>query len=193
MRQTSKSESIVNVGSVAGVAVTRDDTLVDRARRGDRNAFALLIEPRAAHLLRMARAILGNETDAYEASQEALIAAWVRLPALRDADRFDAWLNRTLVNKCRDALRKRGRVREIDLDASDLTTPDTTQVRIAEAAVEAAFDRLSLDERHILVLHHLHGLPLAQVACQLRIPLGTAKSRLWSARRHLERALEAEQ
>jgi RNA polymerase sigma-70 factor, ECF subfamily len=192
VRQTSTSESIVNVGSVAGAAVTRDDALVDRARRGDRDAFALLIEPRAAQLLRMARAILGNETDAYEAAQEALIAAWLRLPGLRDADRFDAWLNRTLVNKCRDALRKRGRVREIDFDASDLTTPDTTQERVAEAAVEAAFDRLSLDERHILVLHHLQGLPLAQVACQLRIPLGTAKSRLWSARRHLERALEAE-
>jgi RNA polymerase sigma-70 factor (ECF subfamily) len=182
----------VNVGSVAGAAVTRDDTLVDRARRGDRDAFALLIEPRAAQLLRLARAILGNETDAYEAVQEALIAAWVRLPVLRDADRFDAWLKQTLVNKCRDALRKRGRVREIDLDASDLTTPDTTQERVAQAAVEAAFERLSLDERHILVLHHLDGLPLAQIACQLRIPLGTAKSRLWRARRHLEQALESE-
>jgi RNA polymerase sigma-70 factor (ECF subfamily) len=116
----------------------------------------------------------------------------VRLPVLRDADRFDAWLKQTLVNKCRDALRKRGRVREIDLDASDLTTPDTTQERVAQAAVEAAFERLSLDERHILVLHHLDGLPLAQIACQLRIPLGTAKSRLWRARRHLEQALESE-
>jgi RNA polymerase sigma-70 factor (ECF subfamily) len=173
-------------------AVPRDDALVERARRGEHDAFARLIEPRAGQLLRTACAILGNESDAYEAAQEALIAAWVRLPALRDADRFDAWLNKTLVNKCRDALRKRGRVREIDLGATDLAVPDTTQARVAEASVQAAFDRLSIDERHILVLHHLNDLPLTQIACQLGIPLGTAKSRLWSARRHLERALEAE-
>jgi RNA polymerase sigma-70 factor (ECF subfamily) len=182
----------VDVASVAGIVDNEDDLLVVRAKRGDHEAFARLIEPRAGGLLRTARAILGNETDAYEAAQDALIAAWVQLPALRDADRFDAWLNRTLVNKCRDALRKRRRVREIDLGATDIAVEDTTQARLGEAAVAAAFDRLSIDERHILVLHHLNDVPVAQIACQLGIPLGTAKSRLWSARLHLERALEAE-
>jgi RNA polymerase sigma-70 factor (ECF subfamily) len=60
------------------------------------------------------------------------------------------------------------------------------------ASVKAAFGRLSVDERSILLLHHLHGLPLEQVARHLAIPVGTAKSRLWHARRALERALEAE-
>jgi RNA polymerase sigma-70 factor (ECF subfamily) len=55
-----------------------------------------------------------------------------------------------------------------------------------------AFDRLSVEDRHILVLHHLHDLPLTDVAAQLRIPVGTAKSRLHAARRALERALEAQ-
>ena len=96
------------------------------------------------------------------------------------------------MNKCRDALRKRGRVREIDLGATEVAVADTTEAKVDAASVEAAFDRLSIDERYILVLHHLHDLSLAQVALQLGIPLGTAKSRMWSARRHLERALEAE-
>lgn len=184
---------MAGVRSIASVATSDDDQLVVRAKRGEHDAFARLIEPRAGRLLRTARAILGNETDAYEASQEALIAAWVQMPALRDADRFDAWLNRTLVNKCRDALRKRRRVREIDLSATDdLAVDDTTQARMAEVTVAAAFDHLSVDERHILVLHHLNDMPVAQIACQLGIPIGTAKSRLWSARRHLERVLEAE-
>lgn len=171
---------------------SRDDAFVERARRGDRDAFALLVEPRALRLLRTARAILGNETDAYEAAQEALIAAWIKLPGLRDADRFDAWLNRMLVNKCRDALRGRKRIREIDISASNITVPDTAEEHAAQATMIAAFDRLSVDDRHILVLHHLHGFPLAQIASQMDIPIGTAKSRLWSARRALERALEAE-
>ena len=174
------------------IARTKDNVLIERARRGDHDAFALLIEPRAGHLLRTARAILGDDGDAYEAGQETLIAAWVQLPALRDADRFDAWLNRTLVNKCRDALRKRTRGRELDLSITEIPVPDTAAAQLDQTSVLAAFDRLSVDQRHILVLHHLDDLPLAQIAVQLRIPVGTAKSRLWSARRALERALEAE-
>jgi len=183
---------IADVERVAPAPGSADDALVARARRGDRDAFALLVEPRALRLLRTACAILGNETDAYEAAQEALIVAWVKLPALRDADRFDAWLNRTLVNKCRDALRRRKRVREIDISGSNLTVPDTAEAHAVRATVLSAFDRLSVDDRHILVLHHLHDLPLARIASHLDIPIGTAKSRLWSARRALERALEAE-
>jgi RNA polymerase sigma-70 factor (ECF subfamily) len=166
--------------------------LVARAQRGDRDAFAALIEPRASQLLQTARAILGNEADAYDAAQDALVSAWVRLPALRDLARFDAWLGRALVNKCRDVQRKRGRVREIDLTTTDATVGDGAAARAERAAILAAFDRLSADQRYILVLHYLHELQLTQIAVQLRVPVGTAKSRLWSARRALERALEAE-
>jgi len=190
MRQTPSVTA--KVEGVIPAAGSEDDSLVARARRGDREAFALLIEPRTLRLLRTARVIVGNEADAYEAAQEALIAAWVRLPSLRDADRFDAWLNRTLVNKCRDALRRRKRVREIDISGSGLAVPDTADEHAAQASVLAAFDQLSVDERHILVLHHLYDLPLTRIAVHLDIPIGTAKSRLWSARRALERALEAE-
>jgi len=63
---------------------------------------------------------------------------------------------------------------------------------VERRALERAFDRLSVDERTLLVLHHLEGRPLASIAEVLGIPLGTAKSRLSSARRSLERALERE-
>lgn len=168
-------------------------SLIARASRGDRDAFARLIEPRAQRLLSTARAILGNEADARDAAQDALLAAWVHLPRLRDLDRFDTWLNRTLVNKCRDAHRKRSRVHEIDLEGTTLVDrddPESTQVGLAPAM--SAFDRLSIDDRHILVLHYLHDLPVAQIACEQKIPIGTVKSRLWSARRRLQQALEAE-
>ena len=183
---------VASVEDAAAGSTSSDDSLLARARRGDQDAFVLLIEPRVLRLSRTARAILGNDTDAHEATQEALIAAWMRLPGLRDAGRFDAWLNRTLVNKCRDALRRRKRVREIDIIDCGLVLPDLSEARVAQATVLAAFDRLSVDDRHILVLHHLHDLPLAAIAKHLGIPIGTAKSRLWSARRALERALEAE-
>src|SRR5262245_45888 len=191
MRQIPSVAAEIEDVTVAA-AKSGDEALVARARRGDRDAFALLIEPRVHRLSRTARAILGNDTDAHEAAQEALIASWISLPRLRDVDRFDAWLNRTLVNKCRDAIRRRNRVREIDITDAGLSLPDLSEAQAAQAAVLAAFDRLSVDERHVLVLHHLHDLQLAQIAAHLGVPLGTAKSRMWSARRALERALEAE-
>jgi RNA polymerase sigma-70 factor (ECF subfamily) len=103
------------------------------------------------------------------------------------------WLNRTLANKCRDTLRRRRRrSREIELSGVDVEIADPAHASVSHVWVLAAFDQLSIDDRQILVLHHLHDLPLAQVAGQLGIPIGTAKSRLWSARRALERALEVE-
>jgi RNA polymerase sigma-70 factor (ECF subfamily) len=168
-----------------------DAAVAARAAAGDRDAFAALIGPRAERTLRTARAILGNEAEAHDAAQEALVAAWVNLPRLRDPARFDAWLHRLLVNACREALRRRKRSREVQTDA-DATSTDFTRGSLETASVKAAFGRISVDERTILLLHHLHGLPLDQVAHHLDVPVGTAKSRLWHARRSLERALEAE-
>lgn len=177
---------------IADVSGSGDATLVARARAGDRDAFAMLIERRAGQVLRTARAILRDEGDAWDASQQTLVSAWLHLPSLRHPDRFDAWLNRTLVNACRETLRRRRRSREIDVDPSPIASADHSSASVETMAVQAAFARLSVEDRQILLLHHLHGLPLAEVARQLGIPVGTAKSRLWRARQALERALEAE-
>ena len=178
--------------ALADVSAIGDAALVGRARTGDHDAFGLLVERRADRMLRTARAILRNEAEAHDAAQQALVSAWVHLPKLRDPDRFDVWLNRTLINACRETLRRRGRSREVDLDGSSAAHADHARGSLETMSIQAAFARLSVDERHILLLHHLHGLPLATVARQLDVAVGTAKSRLWRARKALERALEAE-
>lgn len=92
-----------------------DPELLQRARARDPEAFELIVLAKAEPLLRTARAILGNEADARDAVQETLISAWRRLPELRQLDRFDAWIGRTLINECRDGLRRRRRVQELPL------------------------------------------------------------------------------
>ena len=186
---------------LAGVVAERgsEQALVARARAGDRDAFARLVEARAERVLRTARAILGNETEAHDAAQDALVSAWVNLPRLRDLDRFDAWILRILRNECHLALRRRRWSRVVDLTQAELagrpevrSGTDPAAQRLDAAAVQSAFRRLTVDERTILLLHHLHGLSLEEVSRQLRIPIGTAKSRLFAARGALSRALEAE-
>ena len=172
--------------------------LVDRARNGDVDAFEELVTQRAEAMLRTATAIIGDPDEARDATQETLLVIWRELPTLRIDDRFDAWAGRILVNRCRLTLKRRGRRagREVPLEGSARSDPPA--VAEFDAAfdrrepLERAFERLDPDDRALLVLHHLEGLQVAEIAARLEIPIGTAKSRLFSARRALERALEAE-
>jgi len=175
-----------------------DPERIARARSGDASAFEALVEARVGPMTRTAMAILGREDEARDAVQDALLMAWRELASLRDPAAFDAWLTRILVNRCRRGLRRLGarRVREIAVDA--LAPDDEPRDGDVAAAVdgrrtlERAFDRLSVEERTLLVLHHLDGRPVAEIAAILRVPVGTAKSRLFAARRGLERALARE-
>jgi RNA polymerase sigma-70 factor (ECF subfamily) len=173
-----------------------DRKLVLRARAGDREAYELIVLDRGEHLYRTALAILGRDADARDATQEALIAGWRRLADLRDADRFDAWLGRILVNECRMALRRRGRVREIPMaetDSSAGAEPMTSAgAEPGPSGFDDAFAQLSADQRAILVLHHLHGYGVGEIAAWLGIPGGTVKWRLSRARKALRAAMEAE-
>ena len=183
------------------VALTARGVLVARAQAGDRDAFEALLERWLDPSLRAAFVILGNEADARDATQEAFLQAWRDIPRLRDPDRFDAWLNRILTNRCRSLRgnRRRTTVREINLSV----LPESAEPAVGDDppgeggslsldAVEHAFRRLPMPDRTILVLHHLQHLPVTDVAAGLGIPVGTAKSRLFAARKALERALEAE-
>src|SRR3954470_16052416 len=83
-----------------GVEVDRD--LVALAQRGDREAFAVLVHQVSDSLFAVAHRILRETGLAEDALQNALVLAWRRLPHLRDADRFEAWIHRILVHACYD-------------------------------------------------------------------------------------------
>src|SRR3954447_248020 len=79
---------------------TVDRDLVEQAQQGDREAFGVLVRTRADRLFAIGQRILRDVDRAEDAMQQALVIAWRELPRLRDPDRFDAWLNRLLVNAC---------------------------------------------------------------------------------------------
>lgn len=176
-----------------------DPGLIRRAQDGDVDAFTTLITTRLMHMSRTAMAILGHEADARDAVQGSLAAIWRALPSLREPDRFDAWSTRILVNACRRVARDRRRtgIHEMAIDSDGRMNllpyvDDPGDATIRRIALERAFDRLDADQRSLLVLHHLDGLSLIELAATLGIPEGTAKSRLHAARRNLERALARE-
>ena len=154
--------------------------LVERAREGDHDAFAVVAGAALARLDAAARLILRDRELARDAVQEALIRAWRDLPGLRDPERFNAWLYRLTTHACLDlARRRRRRVHEVEL--TPMTEPfsgDTSSDVAERELLDEALRRLEPEWRAVVVLHYFVGMPLPEVASELRIPLGTAKSRL---------------
>ena len=154
--------------------------LVERARRGDHDAFTVLLDASLRRLDGAARLIVRDPDLARDAVQDALIRAWRDLPGLRDPDRFDAWLHRLTVNACLDQLRRRRR-RPIEVDITPIDVPagrDTVGDLADRMQLDQALARLEPGQRAVVVLHYFLGMPLPEVAATLGIPTGTAKSRL---------------
>ena len=167
--------------------------LVERARRGDQDAFASLAAASVDRCYALAYRILRDPHRAQDATQQALLGAWRDLPKLRESDAFDAWLRRLVVNACyaeaRGERRHAARVRIMSLDAP--TDPDVARSVAARDELERAFARLTPEHRAVVVLHHHLGYPLTEIAAGLGIPVGTARSRLHYAVQQLRSALDA--
>jgi RNA polymerase sigma-70 factor, ECF subfamily len=168
--------------------------LVERARAGDEEAFASLARGAGDRLLAIAFRILRDLGLAEDAVQQTLVLAWRELPALRDVEKFDAWLRRLLVNACyREA--RNGRqwatnVRALPVDQPART--DDYRAVIERDQLERGFRRLPPEQRAVFVFHHYLGLTQPEIADELGVPVGTVKSRLHYATNTLRAALEAD-
>jgi len=171
-----------------------DRDLVEQARRGDREAFAVLVHQVSDSLYAVAQRILRDPGLAEDALQNALVLAWRRLPHLRETERFEAWIHRVLVHARYDeATRSRSRSSVLRILPVDLlSTSDETAAIDDRDELERAFRRVSVEQRAVFVLHHYLGLPLVEVAELLGIPAGTARSRLHYAIEALRYALTAD-
>ena len=137
--------------------------LVERAGRGDHDAFGQLVRERLARLDAAARLILHDPELARDAVQEALVGAWRDLPGLRDPDSFDAWIHRITVRSCLGILRRRRRrVVEVELTPmADVPVGDTNSFIVDRDEVERALRSLQPDQRAVVVAALLPGVAAA--------------------------------
>jgi RNA polymerase sigma-70 factor (ECF subfamily) len=154
-------------------------------------AFAALTRRHIEAAYRLAWAILADDGDADDATQDAFSLAWRNRASLRDPERFDAWFGRILINVCRQRLRHRAlqKVRWLD-DTNVLPVADSSAHVSARDAISRAMSRLDADHRIVVVLRYWADMPIEEIAERLDVPSGTVKSRLHYALRSMRPRLE---
>ncbi|MEO0591213.1 MAG: RNA polymerase sigma factor, partial [Pseudomonadota bacterium] len=159
------------------------------AQHGDRRAFERLHARWHARLARAARRYTGSEDTARDMAQDCWLAIWKGLGNLRDPRRFRAYafgvLYRLGADHVRGAIRNRAQAAPQDT----LAEPSEPARQSEVSALSEAFAALPPEQRMAAHLHFVEGLTLTEIAEAQSIPPGTAKSRLFHARRKLKAAL----
>jgi RNA polymerase sigma-70 factor (ECF subfamily) len=174
-----------------------DRTLVERAARGDMDAFEDLVRLSSTRLYGIAQRIVRDHHLAEDVVQQAWVTVWDELPNLRDPDRFDAWTYRLVVRAAVAAARRERRggtiVQLLPDDADTSRAPDDYRAIADRDQLDRAFKGLKPDMRAVLVLQHYAGLTLVEVADVLGIPVGTAASRTHYATRAMRASIDADE
>ncbi len=150
--------------------------LVGRAREGDHGAFEELVRPLLPRAVGSALLITGNMSDAEDAAQDALLAAWRDVSTVRSPDAFPAWFRWLVVRAAvRRAIRRR-KDAAVGLDAVPL---DSLHDSVEHGVwLRQAFAALSPNDRAVVTARYYFGYSTAETAALLGVPVGTVKSRL---------------
>lgn len=170
-----------------------DTELVQRCKRGDRNAFRQLYQRYHSRVRSTLYSLCGTAVlDDLE--QDVFLRAWQGLPKLRKPATFSTWLYRICWNIASDQRRRFAKQKERDsrLNTSEFSENQASDLMHLhyQELVHQGLQTLTLEHRVILVLHDLEDVPQKEIAKILAIPTGTVKSRLFHARSTLRQHLQ---
>lgn len=177
-----------------------DCTLVEMTLLGKEDAFEELVTRHESAVRKSAYRVTGNSYSAEDASQDAFLAAWMKLDTLEDFALFQPWVCRIAANRARNLMAKyRRTIPDLSLDleqfaevadAKDREIAEIVSLRAGEVQDErlaAALDALSVKVREVVSLHYFDGLSVGEIASRLSLPAGTVKWRLSEGRKKLRK------
>lgn len=181
--------------TISAISEATDEALVDAARQGDREAFAILASRYRDIVFAYAYARLRDRDEAEDTAQETFLRAFQNLHRLSMAERWAAWLMRILRNLCTDAYRRRGRQSEVLSDEWIDGSPTPEMATLArERRRELANAVNALPEKHqtVVLMHYASGRSYREIALALDLPETTIVGRMAAALRKLRRRLGKE-
>ena len=149
--------------------------------------FELFLEAERVSVERFVRFRINTKADADDVLQEVYLTACQKFPQLKSKESFKAWIIRIARNKCNDYFRKKATQYEIPID--EITESQLSDSRCGVSVVATVRETLNLlgdKDKQILYLYFWKELPQAEIAKQLNIPVGTVKSRLYTARQNFK-------
>jgi len=165
--------------------VADESAIVDRARRGDHAAFAILMQRYGAMVVGLAYASTLSRSEAEDIAQETFLSAWRGLPGFRGEAAFSTWLYGLAQSRCVDHAR-RAAVRPALAAHPDRDRPDlagrSDDARRTAAAILAAAAQLPLPHRQAVLMRDVQGLAYEEIATLQGVAVGTVRSRIAVAR-----------
>ena len=174
-----------------------DQLLVERAQRGDKRAFELLVEKYQRKLARLVSRLVRDPGEAEDVTQEAFIKAYRALPSFRGDSAFYTWLYRIGINTAKNYLVAMGRraptATEFDSEEAegfddgdqlrDINTPENVMMsKQIATTVNETMERLPEELRTAITLREIEGLSYEEIATIMNCPIGTVRSRIFRAR-----------
>jgi len=177
--------------------IAEQHKLVDRALRGDKDAFNDIFDRYSGMMLRTAYGIVKDRDIAEDAVQNALIQAWQHLPSLRESGALRSWLLRIVVNQCISFKRRLARSTMFLQQAfSEQETYVASQVADdAKGCIERSWDlaqaieKLPAKQQNVIALHYYQGMTLPEISQKLQISENTLKKRIQAALSNLRRVV----
>jgi RNA polymerase sigma factor, sigma-70 family len=171
-----------------------EQDLIEAAQTGDRDAIVRLLREIETDVYRTAYYILGNEQDAMDASQEALLRIYTKIGSYEQKAKFKTWVQRIVTNVCIDKFRRARPTVSIEehnmVFSSRTDVEDEVMSTYVAKDIRDAIDRLPAHHRAVVVLRYLQDFSYNEIADSLNLPLNTVKSYLFRARQQLQTLLQ---
>ncbi len=178
-----------------------ESELIRKAKRGDGEAFGVLVERYQRRVIGVALAVVHNQEDALELAQETFVRAYENLGSFESRSSFSTWLYRIAANLAIDLRRREGRhsfVRGEEAEGEIDRLPSSIGDSFAELSrselnrrLRAALDELTPEHRAVILLREVEGLSYDEISDILQCPRGTVMSRLHYARDRLRTILKS--
>lgn len=163
-------------------AIARDLQLIQRCRQGDEVAMGDIVRAHRVRLIRVAGNLLRDSHEAEDAAQEAFLKAFRELHRLREDRAFASYLYKICVRLCMDRLRSK-RMQPGVVDGAQPSEDHNVETRVL---IEELLEQLSPDLRATLVLREMEQFSYEEVASMMKVPVGTVRSRLHTARKRFK-------